>query len=129
MFTTTCYVRGVMTESLQSSLTEMGYHVLTSLFNLAGPYECYIVAYENGNEGCVAPCDLDVHIAPGCIDCGDNVEMFLALAALRDDSDFMQWFCDDTRTVFDICRKQKYDGIFRHKMSAEEIVEHFKNKG
>ena len=26
------------------------------------------------------------------IDCGDNEELFLALAALRDDSDYMQWF-------------------------------------
>lgn len=26
------------------------------------------------------------------IDCGENEELFLALAALRDDSDYMQWF-------------------------------------
>ena len=28
----------------------------------------------------------------GMIDCGDNEDLFLALAALRDDSDYMQWF-------------------------------------
>ena len=33
------------------------------------------------------------------IDCGTNEELFLALAALRDDSDYMQWFvCPKTRT-------------------------------
>ena len=26
------------------------------------------------------------------IDCGDNEELFLAIAALRDDTDYMQWF-------------------------------------
>ena len=28
----------------------------------------------------------------GYIDCGTNEELFLALAALRDDGDYMQWF-------------------------------------
>jgi hypothetical protein len=31
--------------------------------------------------------------------CGENEELFLAIAALRDDSDYMQWFvCPKTRT-------------------------------
>ena len=33
------------------------------------------------------------------IDCGDNEDLFLALAALRDDNDYMQWFVSTkTRT-------------------------------
>ena len=34
------------------------------------------------------------------IDCGDNEELFLAIAALRDDTDYMQWFMiPHTKTV------------------------------
>ena len=29
---------------------------------------------------------------PDDIDCGDNEDLFLAVAALRDDTDYMQWF-------------------------------------
>ncbi len=30
------------------------------------------------------------------IDCGTNEELFLAIAALRDDSNYMQWFITDS---------------------------------
>ena len=40
------------------------------------------------------------------IDCGDNEELFLALAALRDDSDYMQWF------VFPKTHTKKLSGCF-----------------
>ena len=31
-----------------------------------------------------------------CIDCGTNEDLFLAIAALRDDSDYMQWFVTES---------------------------------
>ena len=66
------------------------------------------------------------------VDCGTNEELFLALAALRDDSDYMQWFTDEEKWF-------KFGGIIQngfiidkethllyHKATVEEIIEHFK---
>lgn len=65
------------------------------------------------------------------IDCGTNEDLFLAIAALRDDTDCNQWFVDDItgvwgRTKGDI--PSKYMQVFGHKATLEEIMEHFKNQ-
>lgn len=68
---------------------------------------------------------------PWCIDCGTNEEMFLALAALRDDTERNQWFVDDITGVWERCESElpsKHMQMEGHKATAEEIVEHFKNK-
>lgn len=65
------------------------------------------------------------------IDCGTNEEMFLALAALRDDTDRNQWFVDDVAGVWERCESElpsKHMQLNGHKATAEEIVEHFKDK-
>ena len=74
----------------------------------------------------------------GMIDCGDNEELFLALAALRDDTDKNQYFiCTKTYTDgFDITHDKGYfakcltDNIssqkYWRKATVEEIIEHFK---
>lgn len=73
------------------------------------------------------------------IDCGENEDLFLALAALRDDTDKNQWFIcvKDLETAFEsfyegdfiLCKIDKFpkpdDGYFR-KATVEEIIEHFK---
>ena len=79
------------------------------------------------------------------IDCGTNEELFLALAALRDDTDKDQWFTDGTNWAI-----WREDGSFRgkpiagfefhylpsntnynkyHKATAKEIIEHFTMEG
>ena len=80
----------------------------------------------------------------GMIDCGDNEELFLALAALRDDTDINQWFIynsmdciiEKLRTIdWFICDENSiedfafYDSLYLlcHKATVEEIIEHFKN--
>lgn len=68
---------------------------------------------------------------PWCIDCGTNEEMFLALAALRDDTDRNQWFVDDVTGVWERSESElpsKYMQLNGHKATAEEIVEHFKDR-
>ena len=77
------------------------------------------------------------------IDCGDNEELFIALAALRNDSDYMQWFIYNTinntvgkfETVeWVLCKNNNiYDYLnwdnsykYCHKATVEEIIEHFK---
>jgi hypothetical protein len=77
------------------------------------------------------------------IDCGDNEELFLAIAALRDDTDYMQWFIynsmdctvEQLRTIEWIkCTEDKiedmmpYDSMYLNckKATIEELSEHFK---
>ena len=75
------------------------------------------------------------------INCGTNEELFLALAALRDDSDYMLWFIciKDLETAFEsyykgdfiLCKINKFskpeDDYFR-KATVEELIKHFKDK-
>ena len=73
------------------------------------------------------------------IDCGDNEELFLAIAAMRDDTDYMQWFVlDEPQQWVNIGRWTNVGDMFIvttehnqsdwkcHKASVEEIIEHFK---
>lgn len=79
------------------------------------------------------------------IDCGTNEELFLALAALRDDTDKNQWFIYDSMDaviesfrVYEwfICNEDRiedmlfYDSHYlnAHKATVEELIEHFKDK-
>ena len=79
----------------------------------------------------------------GMIDCGTNEELFLALAALRDDTDVNQWFIyntiDNNAGKFEtiewvLCKDNNiYDYLnwancykYCHKATVEEIIEHFK---
>lgn len=71
------------------------------------------------------------------MDCGDNEDLFFALATLRDDSDINQYFiCDKVsftlgKTYYpDDYLYYQYDEFFDkqnwHKATVEEIIEHFK---
>ena len=65
-----------------------------------------------------------------CIDCGDNEDLFLAIAALRDDSNEHQWYTDGTRWNFNKL-DPKYDWMIDdswHKATVEELIKHFNNK-
>lgn len=75
------------------------------------------------------------------IDCGTNEDLFLALAALRDDSDIHQYFKMDVEVFYkdlpegyvfkatDINGKYhvgvKIDPLYCHKMDVKELIEHF----
>jgi hypothetical protein len=68
------------------------------------------------------------------IDCGENIELFKALAAMNDENDreqwFVEWFADGKhwyQCPDDFIRVQ-YEMAGYHKATAEEIVEYFKNK-
>lgn len=66
------------------------------------------------------------------IDCGTNEELFLALAALRDDSDKNQYCIDSEGNWFmynkTYIRLLSKSNVTWHKATKEEIVEHFKDK-
>jgi hypothetical protein len=61
------------------------------------------------------------------IDCGDNEELFLAIAALRDDTDYMQWFTDGKLwEMVNSDLPSHYMQLEGHKATPEEIVNYFK---
>ena len=60
------------------------------------------------------------------IDCGSNEDLFLALAALRDDSDKHQWFTDGNlweKSEDDL--PSRYMQLNGHKADVNEIIQHF----
>lgn len=68
----------------------------------------------------------------GCTDCGTNIELFKAIAAINDEDDNMQWFVDKRTGEI----STKCIGSFRYpllahtnyrKATPEEIFKHFKN--
>ena len=69
------------------------------------------------------------------IDCGTNEELFLAIAALRDDADRFQWFTNDVFWIkcSQIDLKNELDNNYEefcvadfHKATVSELIEHFK---
>ena len=59
---------------------------------------------------------------PDDIDCGDNADLFLAIAALRDDTDFGQWFKIPkikTLPIPGYCGQQGMNGYQRQVISVE----------
>ena len=77
---------------------------------------------------------------PSSIDCGENEELFLAIAALRDDSDIYQWFIIDIEAYLNIrvgdwfIATDRIGGkhvgtqiepLYCHKATVEELIEHF----
>lgn len=83
------------------------------------------------------------NLNPNDIDCGTNEELFLAIAALRDDTDRNQWFVMDVDFYSDIKKGDwfratdvngqyhigtKVDSLYCHKATVQELIEHFIDK-
>lgn len=70
----------------------------------------------------------------GYVNCLGNTDLFRAVTAVRNDSDFMQWFTDGY--TWACCQTKKwedyvvlsYNFYLRncHKATLEELIEHFK---
>ena len=123
MFTTPCFFRK-NTPELHKKLEMLGYKEFGSsiLETSDVKYLC---------------CDKGVYftITPGCnlsyvMDCGTNEELFLAIAALRDDSDEEQYFTNGKewrKLSKNIPWQQDSFTIECHKATVEELIEHFKD--
>ena len=75
----------------------------------------------------------------GYIHCGTNEALFLAIAALRDDTDDSQWFVYPPENIWFICddddinyaRENIKDSVqaawfhCSHKATVKELIEHF----
>lgn len=139
MFTTKCFIRK-NTSELRKKLEEFGYknrHL--SMSTNAENYPLLLVYHDGYYQGVFGDeCGLEFYI-----DCGDNEELFLALAALRDDTDKYQWFIYNSMdcTVEKLrnfywfkCEEDKiedmmfWDCAFLNctKATVKELIEHFK---
>lgn len=143
MFTQSCFIRK-NTPELRKKLEDLGYYksdfgsdfnnsIATTVFN---EYKSlYTCIREQSFD------DTNPHTTWGLkfrIDCGTNEELFLALAALRDDTDKNQWIIDEANECFGfedswmICDRDDMNErcVYTHyrKASAKEIIERFKTK-
>lgn len=93
-FTTPCFIHRISFQSLIKKLKSLGHKDYTYLCNEEG--DCLGVnMISDGGIYSFYKDDADkkrlIEIT-GAIDCGINESIFLAIAALRDNSDYMQWF-------------------------------------
>ena len=129
-FTQPCFIRK-NTPELRKKLEELGYK--------PNGYECFwednsryiITTIDNQGYSYYTLCIKDSCLLENelFIDCEDNEELFFAIAALRDDSDYMQWFTDGKlweKSNNDL--PSHYMQLEGHKATVEEIIEKFKNK-
>lgn len=74
----------------------------------------------------------NVSLDDSFLDCGDNESLFLAIAALRNDTDKHQWFTDgyhwekcpdEVAYIYAWINRYEYSP---HKATVEELIEHFK---
>ena len=146
-FTTPCFIRK-NTQELRIGLEELGYNILNSgnttldehNYDGKGSHKsieegrAIITSYGN-LYGMIY--DIDTVTKKGRIDCGTNEELFLAIAALRDDTDKYQWFTDGDKWI--LCPKTKFSTYWVynnidvntdtiHKATVDELIEHFKIK-
>jgi hypothetical protein len=132
-FTTPCFIRK-NTDNIRNRLKELGYYCNPYLgwHNLCTCMFGIISVYSWRDDDINALKEIDV-----LVDCGTNEELFLAIAALRDDTDKYQWFTDGDKWI--LCPKTKFSTYWVynnidvntdtiHKATVDELIEHFKIK-
>lgn len=134
MFIQSCFIRK-NTKELKEELKNIGYK-----------FRCRTIIDEKWNSlYCVNGLCFDCNDIPdryhSIIDCCANDELFLAIAALRDDTDKHQWFVHKSKSHWWFCTdfdlfKEDYESSNEdtelkfedwHKASVEELIEHFKD--
>lgn len=135
MFTASCFIKK-NTPELINKLIDLGY--VKALFD-----EEYTKSDAYGlivDQGDIAPLEhamqeMELMFTYNFVDCGENEDLFLALAALRDDTDKWQLFIFDGIDVPDyflqkgdmwICSLDNHLVKNCHKATVEEIIEYFK---
>ena len=133
-FTTPCFIRK-NTQELRRGLEELGYSKnypeWTVDCSIIWAYQYPIKGFDTPNyviaDSFDIPFDKHSALCGKFIDCGTNEELFLAIAALRDDTDKYQWFTDGDlwfKCGDEVCN----EGRKIHKATVNELIEHFKIK-
>lgn len=136
IFKQTCLIRK-NTPELREKLSDLGYKI--------APYQYF----EERKRGILCRPALAVGVPDDCtdfnldeylknnpqiIDCGKNEDLFLAIAALRDDSDIYQWFVvegvDGKKFIRSVENSFTYDAAHNvwHKATVEELINYFKKE-
>ena len=134
MFTQPCFIKK-NTPELRNKLEELGYKPSYPIFQYPEAFKHIAACNFFGSKYYGVSDDelschgeiIDVIKNGGMIDCGTNEELFLELAALRDDTNKNQWFTDGKlweKSNNDL--PSHYMQLEGHKATIEEIVEHFK---
>lgn len=142
-FITACFIRK-NTPELRKKLEELGYKKYGNPFQITDDSKLITTI-----DGEYVP--YNVPLDDSFIDCGTNEELFLAIAALRDDTDENQWFVADSPLSVSYDDAVGNDHYFTepkgsvffwninwmhatiisgnyHKATVEELIEHFKDK-
>ena len=153
MFTTPCFIRK-NTPELREKLEKLGYNICPcALFydacwldtNVGTAHgigysdETYPLPQEEQLKRFLT--ENEISNTP-LIDCSDNEALFLALAAMRDDNDYMQWFVHDepqqwvnidrwinAGDMFIVMTEHNQSDWKCHKATVEEIIKHFTMEG
>lgn len=137
-FTTSCFIRK-NTPELRKKLERLGYYLHPECIDDdRGNY-----LFVNREYYLNRPLGYSEELSRS-IDCGTNEDLFLAIAALRDDTDDKQIFTNG-KGDFAICREDEKCGGLNgleyvnmpndfnidnyHKATVKELIEHFKEKG
>ena len=131
-FTTPCFVRVENQEKRKELIEWLGTigrpHIKVVPLDVFPYFVAYNAWHDNVSEKSLALYRKEM---AELIDCGENTEMFKALAAMNDENDYLQWFYDDIAKEFCFNHGIKdepsyYHGCGTRKATAAEIVEHFK---
>ena len=133
-FTTPCFIRK-NTQELRRGLKELGYFnnspQWTNNCSIIWAYQYPMKGFDTPNyviaDSFDIPFDKHSALCGKFIDCGTNEELFLDIAALRDDTDKYQWFTDGDlwfKCGDEVCN----EGRKIHKATVNELIEHFKIK-
>lgn len=133
-FTTPCFIRK-NTEELRKKLEDIGY-------KNAGSSNHHDIIYTDDEHGVYfttfASNITDDEVA---YDCKYNRTLFLAIAALRDDTDNNQWFVIDVEIYVDLTKGTWFkatdrdggkhvgtqiEALYCHKATVKELINHFK---
>lgn len=143
MFTQPCFIRKNTPEP-RKKLEELGYIPLT--MNLLLEKAPTLVAMESPRGNPIFYAVIYIHEYVKMfqneikfIDCGTNENLFLAIASLRDDTDYGQWFIFDAESFLTLKRGDwmKFIGydecvinspMWSHKATVQELIEHFNIK-
>ena len=133
MFTTPCYVNK-NSKLVINSLEKLGYKKSNITLDQCKNLCCFTTG---DGEPFYANCDnydvTEILCNKKVIDCANNFYLFCALAALRDDSDYKQWFTDGyhwencPEEKADLYSWESYYKTTPHKASVEELTEYFTN--
>lgn len=125
-FTTPCFIRK-STYKLRKKLDELGYRLFGAELN---EDLCIFTEPEYGLYSVEFFSNIPHPDETDSVDCGINEDLFLAISALRDDTDENQWFVSPEGIwVYN----KGYDSILEvslkwHKATVNELIEHFKEK-